>query len=60
MQMVTHFYFFPIGKALENNEFWQQGVQIEPLAARTFFLSVENQNFYDFQMNPLSRNNLIV
>ena len=58
--MVTHFYFFPIGIALENKELWQQGVQIELLAARTFLLFGETIYFYDFQMNPLTRNNLIV
>ena len=35
-------------------------VQIELLAARTFLLFGETIYFYDFQMNPLTRNNLIV
>ena len=34
--------FFPIGKALENKGFWQQGVQIELLAARTLLLFGES------------------
>ena len=45
--------FFPIEKALKYKVIWQQGVQIEPLAARTFLLNGENHNFYDFHMNPL-------
>ena len=37
--------FFPIEIALQINEFWQQGVQSEPLVARTFLLSGENHIF---------------
>lgn len=36
--MVTHIYIFPIEKALEIKEFWQQGVKMSLLDARTFLL----------------------
>ena len=52
--------FFPIGKALKINRFWQQGVQIERLSARIFLLFGEIHIWLWFQMNPLKRNNLIV
>lgn len=52
--------FFSIEKALENKGFWQQGVQIDLLAARIFCFPGKIIYFYDFQMNPLTRNSLIV
>ena len=60
IQSVSDFSFFSIEKALENKGFWQQGVQIDLLAARIFCFPGKIIYFYDFQMNPLVRNNLIV
>ena len=60
IQSVSDFYFVPIEKTLENKGFWQQGVQIKPLAARAFCVPGKIIYFYDFQMNPLVGNNLIV
>ena len=52
--MVTHLYFFPIGKAFENKEFWQQGVQIGLLAASTFLFSVEMRHSFVSNSEPLN------
>ena len=51
--MVTHFYFFPIEKALKTKGFWQQGVQIEPLAAKIFLRSDENRDIHFPNLSPL-------
>ena len=41
-----------IEKAIENKEFWQQGVQIGLLAARTFLCSDENHNIHFSNFEP--------